>query len=345
MFQLRSMLAGRERQPQRVEQRLALAPGARLQRLGPGGEVRPRRAGREEVGRGGQQLGIGDHRRQRAAADLPPAARVLEPGEVAADRLPEGGVDPAQAQLAQPARHRRERQVVQHGGREARQVVEHEPGRRAAVGLEREAGHELGLGPGGIGGTRPCPAPPAPARSPGSIPCSRKLRRLKAPSRLEKPRPSASPISGRCANRRRRPVQRREDGELERGVGDVVLAADDVGDAEIRVVDRRGEQVGGGAVLAAEHGVAQVPGGEAAAAQDQVVEGELAPRAGAAASAAGAPRPSRPRVGGARARHAGRSAAARRARAGAPQGRQAPRGSRGRDRRARGIEAARTPPS
>ena len=56
----------------------------------------------------------------------------------------------------------------------------------------------------------------------------------------------------------RRAAQGRQDGELQGGVGDMVLAADDVADGELGIVDRRGEQVGGAAVLAPHHRIAEV---------------------------------------------------------------------------------------
>ena len=118
MFQLRSMLAAGQRQAQRVEQRLALAAGARPSAPRSRRRSRPRRrdpAGSSSAAAASSSR-LGHDRPQRPAAHLPPLARILEPAEVAADRLPERGVDPAQAQLAQARRHLREEQVVQHGG-------------------------------------------------------------------------------------------------------------------------------------------------------------------------------------------------------------------------------------
>src|SRR3954453_4607595 len=100
MPQLRSMLAPGQRQPQRLEQCLALAPGSRLDRLDPVREARLEIL-RQTVRRDAQQLAVGDLGPQRAAAHLPPQAGLLELGEVAADGLPEVGVDPAQALLAE----------------------------------------------------------------------------------------------------------------------------------------------------------------------------------------------------------------------------------------------------
>ena len=70
-----------------------------------------------------------------------------------------------------------------------------------------------------------------------------------APRRLESLPPAASAISGRWA----KPVaglSSAAKASWRRGVGDMVLAADDVADAEVDIVDGRGEQVGGAAVLA-----------------------------------------------------------------------------------------------
>ena len=78
---------------------------------------------------------------------------------------------------------------------------------------------------------------------------------------------------GRCGA-----VQRLRQGELEAGVGEVVLAADDVADAEVEVVDDRGEEVGGGAVLAADDGVAEGRELDLDGAADQVGEGDRAVR-------------------------------------------------------------------
>ena len=78
---------------------------------------------------------------------------------------------------------------------------------------------------------------------------------------------------GRCGA-----VQRLRQGELEAGVGEVVLAADDVADAEVEVVDDRREEVGGGAVLAADDGVAEGRELDLDGAADQVGEGDRAVR-------------------------------------------------------------------
>ena len=56
---------------------------------------------------------------------------------------------------------------------------------------------------------------------------------------------------------RRRAPEGLEDLDLHRRVGDVVLAADHVGDAEVDVVDDRGQRVEVGAVLAHQHRVGQ----------------------------------------------------------------------------------------
>ncbi len=45
------------------------------------------------------------------------------------------------------------------------------------------------------------------------------------------------------AERRHRPAERLEQGDLDAGVGDVILATDDVGHAEVDVVDHRRQGV------------------------------------------------------------------------------------------------------
>ena len=212
---------------------------------------------RQMLGRRRQQLGLGHHGRQWPAADLPPLAGVLEPGEVAADRGPELGVDPAQAELAQARRRVREGQVVQ--------TAAEKRGRSSTTSLGAALPKSASAKPA-TSSSMPCAgsaawAVPSAASvatiAKGSMPCSRRLRRLKAPRRLENCRPAASAISGRWAKARRRGIQRSQDRELERGVADVVLAADDVGDAQLGIVHGGREQVGGAAVLALDDGIAQ----------------------------------------------------------------------------------------
>ena len=70
----------------------------------------------------------------------------------------------------------------------------------------------------------------------------------------------------------RRPrAQRLEHLDLRRAVRDMVLAADDVGDAELDIVDDARQQVEPAAVLAAHDGVAEQPGIEALLAADEVI--------------------------------------------------------------------------
>ena len=56
---------------------------------------------------------------------------------------------------------------------------------------------------------------------------------------------------------RRRSGERLENLDLHGGVGDVILAANDMRHAEIDVVDHRGQRVEIGPVLAAQNGVGQ----------------------------------------------------------------------------------------
>ena len=67
--------------------------------------------------------------------------------------------------------------------------------------------------------------------------------------RLESLVPSGATSSGRCANCGGLGAEALEDEQVLEGVGEVVLAADDVADAEIGIVDAGGEVVGGHAVL------------------------------------------------------------------------------------------------
>ena len=71
-------------------------------------------------------------------------------------------------------------------------------------------------------------------------------------------------------------AQRLVDEDLARGVGDVVVAADDVGDAHVVVVHHHGHVVGGRAVGAADDHVVELGNVDADAPFDHVVEDHLA---------------------------------------------------------------------
>ena len=71
--------------------------------------------------------------------------------------------------------------------------------------------------------------------------------------------------------------QRVVQGDLPRGAGQQVLAAQDVGDPHQRVVDRVDQRVERLAVAADEHEVRDVLGGEGDRPADEVVPGELGP--------------------------------------------------------------------
>ena len=107
-------------------------------------------------------------------------------------------------------------------------------------------------------GPRTCRAgPDRPLLRRVSIPSCRNPRRDKEPVRLDNLPPSSPTSSGRCANLHgvRVSPQCRPDVELHRRVGDVILAADDVGDAGREVVHDGGEGVERRTVCADEHRV------------------------------------------------------------------------------------------
>ena len=72
-------------------------------------------------------------------------------------------------------------------------------------------------------------------------------------------------------HRRRLGAQRREHLQLNRAVRHMVLAADDVGDAKVDVVDHAGQQIEPAAVGAPDDGIADQPRVEPLVAADQVV--------------------------------------------------------------------------
>ncbi len=86
--------------------------------------------------------------------------------------------------------------------------------------------------------------------------------------------------------------ERLEDQQVLEGVGQVILAADDVADAQIGVVDARGEVIGGHAVTAQQGEVFDLVGEFGLLAVDAIVEvqGAVRGRAGRdSASAKGSP--------------------------------------------------------
>ena len=70
--------------------------------------------------------------------------------------------------------------------------------------------------------------------------------------------PSGPWISGMCAMTGTVPAERLVDLRLARGIGEVIVAADDVGDAHVVVVDHDREHVGRRAVRAQQHEVVEV---------------------------------------------------------------------------------------
>ena len=89
-----------------------------------------------------------------------------------------------------------------------------------------------------------------------SMPRSRSSPTDSEPVRLLRPPPAASTSSGRWAKTGTRGVERPEHLDLRAAVGDVILAADDMGDGEGDVVDHRGEAVEIAAVGAHQHRIA-----------------------------------------------------------------------------------------
>ena len=76
----------------------------------------------------------------------------------------------------------------------------------------------------------------------------------------------------RCAKVGAGKAQRLVDQDLARGVGQVVVAADDVGDLHVGVVTDNGEVIGGGAVGANQDHIVHDVGGKAHVAVHRVVE-------------------------------------------------------------------------
>ena len=66
--------------------------------------------------------------------------------------------------------------------------------------------------------------------------------------RLESLVPSGATSRGRCANCGGVGAEALEDEQVLEGVGEVILAANDVADAQIGVVDAGGEMIGGHSV-------------------------------------------------------------------------------------------------
>ena len=81
---------------------------------------------------------------------------------------------------------------------------------------------------------------------------------------------------GQMGEAGRRAAEGRQDRELQGGVGDMVLAADDMADGELGIVHRRGEQVGRRCRPRAAPPDRRGRRPESAAAQHQIVEGKLA---------------------------------------------------------------------
>src|SRR5262245_25103716 len=100
------MLAARERQAQRLEKGFALPAGRLLEGLEPGRGIA---APGQLVGRLGQVGLILHHRLQRLVDDGVPVAGVLQPVEIAPDRMPERGVARGRADRREALAYRLER--------------------------------------------------------------------------------------------------------------------------------------------------------------------------------------------------------------------------------------------
>ena len=152
MFQLRSMLAPGQRQPQGMEQRLALAAGDGLERCSTQMEKpATRSSGRwsAAAARSGGSVTTGaSGRRQTSHHSRAFSSRSRLP-RIASQK---SASMPPKPQLAQPGRDVGVGKMVQHGGGEARQIVDHQPGGGLAVVGKVETGHELGQAATGLGG-------------------------------------------------------------------------------------------------------------------------------------------------------------------------------------------------
>ena len=109
---------------------------------------------------------------------------------------------------------------------------------------------------------RPSPSPAQPASSPtrrsGAMPRSRSSARLGVPARLASRFPSAPSSNGTCAYVGTRQPERLAELDLPRCRAEQVVAAEDVGDAGVRVVHHHRELVAGDAVVAEHHEVADL---------------------------------------------------------------------------------------
>ena len=276
-----------------MEQRPALATARGLRRRGPGApRRRVPRLRRQQRGGLREEAGILDGGLDAALHDRPPYGDIVETLEVAGDREPERRRHVAgDLRRREPPGHGRKRQAVQRAGGERRQLCRIEARRIARDVVEREqtgelveARHRLN----GVGRSRQ-------HRQRGDGECldsglAQAAERQGAGSLRE------AFAVGRgqeivVGEARHGAAERLRQLDLHRGVGDMVLPADHVGDPEVEVIDDRGQRVEEAAVLAHQHGVAQRRAVDAAGAAHAVVPGP--PRRGPAgsASAGGGPRP------------------------------------------------------
>ena len=244
-----------------MEQRPALGPGGGGDRLGPGapggfvpgfGRQQRRRPWRRSAA--SSITGV-DRARRPAATDRAASARRVRFGFTASQNARRRRCP---ARPAAPPRRRRawRAAVLAFSAVKLRRI---EMRRRAADLLEgeiRRPAHRSdsarldGVGGADLGeiGVR---APAARCRPRATA------RSDSEPRRLDSASPPAPTSSGKCAKCGTARAQRLEDLDLRRGVGDVILAADDVGDGEVDIVDHRRQGVEEAPVLADQHRIGQ----------------------------------------------------------------------------------------
>ncbi|BAF87777.1 glutamyl-tRNA synthetase [Azorhizobium caulinodans ORS 571] len=243
--QLRPRLAPRQRQPQRMEQRPAAAPAGCLGRRDPAlvGRSVPWLRRQHVCGHGEEgPVVVGDGRRHVGPADVPPAPRVGEAFKIAAHRQPEGFVG-GKAQFRQTRLDRRERQEMERARGEARQIGRIEPRRCAG-----DAG-EVHLGGERIKAFHRRDRFGRAHEHRQRRHRERLLARLAQRLQGQMPEALGQALAIRqrqeivVGKARGRAAQRLEQLDLDGGVGDMILAANHVGDAHVEIVHHGGERV------------------------------------------------------------------------------------------------------
>ena len=288
--------AAGQRQPQRLEQRLALAAGRCLERVGErvpgiGGPVdrrrRPRPPRATKARSSSAELG---RARSSPSRTRMPVGELAEPLEIGAKQQPVLLVAPGREGGRRP---RRNRAWWSSRALSSSTSCEVEMRRRAAEMREVEvcARARRGWRPARPAAT--CRA----ARAATAAPSARAPPRADASTPSEPSRfdnlPSAATSKASCAKSRRLGAQRLEHLDLRRAVRDMVLAAHDVGDAQVDVVDHARQQIEPAAVVAADHRVGQQLAGRTSARRGRGRSRRSARhgRAGSASAARGPPAP------------------------------------------------------